>query len=182
VLGHIAGEGVAAHLRKPRGAVPDIDMDAANDIRAAAMAHQKNTDGIPWKEFERQTRQTVSDYVGVRRNAKGLTLALDTLRALAVQEPTLKADDLHGLMRVQESKSIRLSAELMAHAALARQETRTRSSHRRLDYPDTDDANWRKFVLLKQGAQKPDVSTLSCDEPLAAAFTRSNTKELSDVG
>jgi len=182
VLGHIAGEGVAAHLRKRQGARPEINMGAANDIRAAAMTHQQNEDGIPWKEFERQTRQTVSDYVGVRRNAKGLNLALATLQALAAQEPALKADDLHGLMRVQESKSIRLSAELMAHAALARQETRTRSSHRRLDYPDTDDANWRKFVLLKQGSHGPDVSTLSCDKPLAAAFMRLQQKELSDVG
>jgi succinate dehydrogenase/fumarate reductase flavoprotein subunit len=181
VLGHIAGEGVAAHLAKPQGARPDIDMATADEIRATAMAHMHNDDGLPWKDFERQTRQTVSDYVGVRRNEKGLKLALQTLNSLSSQEPTLKADDLHGLMRVQESKSIRLSAELMAHASLARQETRTRSSHRRLDYPETDDANWRKFVLVHRGSDGPDVSAVSCDEPLAAAFTRLDAEEPSDV-
>ncbi|NIW25219.1 MAG: hypothetical protein GWN29_11970, partial [Gammaproteobacteria bacterium] len=92
------------------------------------------------------------------------------------KEPTLRADDLHGLMRVQESKSIRLSAELMAHAALARKETRTRSSHRRLDYPESDDEHWRKFVLVSQGEDGPNVDTLSCDEPLAAAFDRLKTE------
>jgi succinate dehydrogenase/fumarate reductase flavoprotein subunit len=182
VLGHVAGEGVAAQLSKPQGARPDIDMDTANEIREAAVAHTKVEDGISWKDFEKQTRQTVSDYVGVRRNEKGLNLALEKLQELHAKEPTLQADDLHGLMRVQESKSIRLSAEIMAHAALERKETRTRSSHRRLDYPDTDDANWRKFVLVQKGEQGPDVDTLSCDEPLAAAFDRLEKKDLSNVG
>lgn len=182
VLGHIAGEGVAAHLAKPQSARPDIDTEAANAIRAEAMSHLDREDGLSWKEFERQTRQTVTDYVGVRRNAKGLNLALDTLRALAAQEPVLTADDLHGLMRVQESKSIRLSAELMAHASLARKETRTGSSHRRLDYPETDDAHWRKFVLVQRGEAGPAISTLSCDEPLAAAFKRLQAEALSSVG
>jgi len=181
VLGHIAGEGVAAHLGKPQSARPAIDMEAANAIRAEAVSHLDRDDGVPWKEFEKETRQTVSDYVGVRRNEKGLQLALRTLAALAAKEPTLKADDLHGLMRVHESKSIRMSAELMAHASLARHETRTRSSHRRLDYPETDDAHWRKFVLVKRGDDGPTVDTLSCDEPLAAAFARLERKELSDA-
>ncbi|MEW5982585.1 MAG: FAD-binding protein [Acidobacteriota bacterium] len=182
VLGHIAGEGVAARVRREAGARPEIDMDAANDVREAAQRHLKLRDGLPWKEFERQTRQTVTDYVGVRRNAKGLTLALDTLRALGAREPTLRADDLHGLMRVYEVKSLRLAAELMAHAALTRTETRTRSAHRRLDYPETDDANWRRFVVVRQGTDGPHVSTLSCAEPLAAAFRRPRMQERSDVG
>ena len=182
VLGHIAGEGVAAHLKEPQSARPDIDMDTANEIREAALAHTKVEDGISWKDFEKQTRQTVSDYVGVRRNEKGLNLALEKLQELRAKEPTLQADDLHGLMRVQESKSIRLSAEIMAHASLERKETRTRSSHRRLDYPETDDEHWRKFVLVQKGEKGPDVDTLSCDEPLAAAFDRLETKDLSNVG
>jgi adenylylsulfate reductase subunit A len=182
VLGHIAGEGVAAHLKNPPRARPDIDMDTANAIRAAATAHLEREDGTPWKTFEQETRQTVSDYVGVRRNEKGLKLALRTLAALAAKEPTLKADDLHGLMRVHEAKSIRLSAEIMAHASLARHETRTRSSHRRLDYPESDDVHWRKFVLVERGESGPKVDALSCDEPLATAFARTKAEGLSNVG
>ncbi|HSG65611.1 MAG TPA: FAD-binding protein, partial [Gammaproteobacteria bacterium] len=182
VLGHIAGEGVAAHLRKPQSARPEIDAARADAIRAEAMSHLGKEDGVAWKDFERDVRQIVTDYVGVRRNAKGLELALRTLGALAAKEPELKADDLHGLMRVEESKSIRLSAELAAHASLAREETRTGSSHRRLDFPETDDEHWRKFVLVERGVAGPTVGTLSCDEPLAAAFGRLKKKELSNVG
>ena len=183
VLGHVAGEGVAAYLTGNNGARPDIDMTAAAALREKAVAHLQveHEQSISWKQFEDQTRQTVTNYVGVRRNAKGLELALKTLRALATREPDLKADDLHGLMRIQESTSIRLNAELMAASSLVRTETRTGSSHRRLDYPDTKDPEWRKFVLIERGQDGPAVSTLSCEQPLSAAFTRLNAKEMADV-
>ena len=174
VLGHIAGEGVAALLAACGGARPQIDMDAANAVRESALAHMTvdEQQGVSWKAYEGAVRRTVSDYIGVRRNERGLKLALDTLRALARRDPDLRADDLHGLMRVHEATSIRLSAELMATAALARTETRTGSSHRRVDYPETDDVHWRKFVLVHKGAAGPDVVTLEASEPLAAAFSR----------
>ncbi len=183
VLGHVAGEGVATYLSKKNGARPEVDMAAADAVREQAIAHlqRDQEQSLSWKQFEDKTRQTVTDYVGVRRNAKGLELALDTLRALAIREPDLKADDLHGLMRVHESTSIRLNAELMAASSLVRTETRTGSSHRRLDYPETKDPEWRKFVLVQRGEDGPAISTLSCEEPLSAAFTRLTVKETADV-
>ena len=75
-------------------------------------------------------------------------------------------------MRVHESKNIRLNAEIMATASLARKETRTGSAHWRLDYPHTDEKNWRKFVIVERGKDGPAVRTLSTDRPLADAFAR----------
>ena len=183
VLGHVAGEGVAAFLKDNNASLPEIDMAAADALRETAVAHLEVEEErkISWKQFEDQTRQTVTDYVGVRRNEKGLKLALDTLLALAKREPDLKADDLHGLMRVHESTSIRLNAELMAASALERKETRTGSAHRRLDYPDTLDPDWRRFVLVERGADGPAVSTLSSEQPLSAGFTRLGSKENVDA-
>jgi succinate dehydrogenase/fumarate reductase flavoprotein subunit len=172
VLGHIAGEGTVRRINETRGMLPPIDMAAANALRGEAEAVLNRSEGMRWRELEDATRQTVTDYVGVRRTDKGLRLALDTLKALARREPTLRADDLHGLMRVQESKNIRLNAELMATASLARTETRTGSSHWRLDYPQTDDKDWRKFVIVARGDDGPSVRTLSTDRPLADAFAR----------
>jgi succinate dehydrogenase/fumarate reductase flavoprotein subunit len=174
VLGHIAGEGVVQRIRATTGALPEVDRKTLDEVRARSVAHLQQRDGLPWKEFEDTTRQTVSDYVGVRRDDRGLRLALDTLHALAKREPTLKADDLHGLMRVHEAKNIRMNAEIMATASLARQETRTGSSHFRMDYPKTDDANWRKFVIVERGADGPVTRTLSTNQPLSAAFSRGN--------
>jgi adenylylsulfate reductase subunit A len=172
VLGHIAGEGVVQRVRAGSGSLPALDRKALAETRAQSEAHLQQPGGMTWKDYEDATRRTVSDYVGVRRNDRGLRLALDTLVALAKREPTMKADDLHGLMRVHEAKNIRMNAEMMATASLARQETRTGSSHFRMDYPKTDDANWRKFVIVERGANGPVTRTLSTDQPLSAAFRR----------
>ena len=172
VLGHIAGEGVVARLRTTNGALPVIEPRVIEAIRAQSAQHLGRAGGLPWKQFEDETRRTVTDYVGVRRTDKGLRLALETLRALAQREPQLAADDLHGLMRVHEAKNIRQNAEIMAAASLARCETRTGSAHWRLDYPAPDEANWRKFVVVERGADGPAVRTLSTDRPLSDAFAR----------
>ena len=110
--------------------------------------------------------------MGVRRNDKGLRFAMGRLRELAGRENHLKADDLHELMRVHESTSIRLNAELMAAAALARTESRTGSSHRRLDFPRSDDTDWNRFVTVEKGADAPRVNTLPANVPLSAGFAR----------
>jgi succinate dehydrogenase/fumarate reductase flavoprotein subunit len=154
--------------------LPEIDRHSREEVRAQALQHLARSDGIDWKSFEEQTRQTVTDYVGVRRTDAGLRLALATLRALAREERRLRADDLHGLMRVHESRNIRLNAEMMASASLARRETRTGSAHWRLDYPHADEANWRRFVIVERGDNGPSVRTLSTARPLADAFARSH--------
>jgi succinate dehydrogenase/fumarate reductase flavoprotein subunit len=173
VLGHIAGEGVVARLRGHHGALPPVDPAAVEAIRARSAAHLDRPDGMPWKQFEDETRRTVTDYAGVRRTDRGLRLAIETLQALAKREPQLKADDLHGLMRVHEAENIRMNAEIMAIASLARTETRTGSAHWRLDHPEPDENNWRKFVVVERGTDGPATKTLSTDQPLSAAFNRS---------
>lgn len=177
VLGHVAGEGVASFIPKINGSLPQIDMKTADVIRETAVKHMEVEEerSISWKSYEDEVRRTVNDYIGVRRNEAGLRHALQTLHALAKREPDLKADDLHGLMRVHESSSIRLNAELMATAALARDESRTGSSHYRLDHPESDETNWKKFVIVQKGSKGAETSTLSASEPLAAAFDRKSS-------
>lgn len=172
VLGHIAGEGVAARIGAHRGTLPEIDASTIDAVRARSRSHLDPTQGLPWKVFEDEVRTTVTDHVGVRRDDRGLRLALRTLQALAKREPELRADDLHGLMRVHEARNIRKNAELMAAASLARTETRTGSAHWRVDYPKPNEERWRRFVLVERGGDGPRVSTLSTSEPLSAAFSR----------
>jgi adenylylsulfate reductase subunit A len=172
VLGHIAGEGVVRRVQSARGALPPIAARDIEQVRAQSDAHLQRREGIAWKHFEDDTRQTVTDYVGVRRTEAGLKLALRSLQALARREHALVADDLHGLMRVHEARNIRMNAEIMATASLARTETRTGSSHCRLDYPQTDERNWRRFVVVQRGEGGPAVRTLPTERPLSDAFAR----------
>jgi succinate dehydrogenase/fumarate reductase flavoprotein subunit len=173
VLGHIAGEAVVRRVRSQSRTVPALDRAVLDELRGRSAHHLEGADGLPWKQFEDEVRDTVTDYVGVRRTESGLRRALATLQSLAHREPELKADDLHGLMRVHEACNVRLNAEIMAAASLVRTETRTGSSHWRVDYPETDEVNWRQFVLVASGDDGPAVSTLSTEQPLSAAFGRS---------
>ena len=175
VLGHIAGEGAVQRIVDHGAALPSVDRESIEALQERAARHLKLRGGLPWKAFEDQVRATVTDHVGVRRNDSGLRLALQTLAALAKREPELAADDLHGLMRVHEACNIRMNAEMMAAASLARTETRTGSAHWRTDHPQTDELNWRKFVIVERGTHGPRISTLPTDRPLSAAFSRAAT-------
>jgi succinate dehydrogenase/fumarate reductase flavoprotein subunit len=96
--------------------------------------------------------------------------------ALARKEPQLAADDLHGLMRVTESRNIRLNAEIMATASIPRRETRTGTTHWRMDYPETDEKNWRKFIIVEKGENGPALRMLESSQPLSSAFSRNISK------
>jgi succinate dehydrogenase/fumarate reductase flavoprotein subunit len=66
--------------------------------------------------------------------------------------------DYHELMRAHEACNIREVAEMIATAALERRESRGSFSHFRADFPDRDDANWRKMIVLKKGADGYEVN------------------------
>ncbi len=172
VLGHISGEGVSAHVKKLNGAkLPDFDSEEINRIKNEN-EHHLVASGMNWRAFEDKTREVVSDYIGVRRSSKSLELAMQTLSALAANELEMKADDLHGLMRVNETKSIRLSAEVMANAAMARTESRTGSSHFRSDFPETNEKDWKKFVLVSKEKDRMKINFSDASDSLASTFNR----------
>ena len=63
----------------------------------------------------------------------------------------------------------------MTTAALARKETRTGSAHRRLDFSETNDKDFRKFMIVDQGKDgKARITPLDADLPLSASFARAS--------
>ncbi len=64
--------------------------------------------------------------------------------------PMLRAANMHELRLVFETRNMILSAEMKLRASLMR--TESRCSHYRLDYPDTDDENWRAWINILKGA------------------------------
>ncbi len=64
--------------------------------------------------------------------------------------PMLRAADMHELRLAFETRNMILSAEMKLRASLKR--TESRCSHYRTDHPETDDANWRAWINILQGA------------------------------
>jgi len=93
----------------------------------------------------------------LRRSKERLEEALSKLEGVQQRFKDLYAKDGHGLGKCHEAKSMAVCAELSFRAALMR--TESRGSHYREDYPEQDNKNWLKWVILKRKGGKMAVST-----------------------
>ena len=69
----------------------------------------------------------------------------------------MKANDFHELTRCIDAESMLLGTELFYRASLMR--TESRGFHYREDYPEMDNKNWLKWVILKSDKGKMKVYT-----------------------
>jgi succinate dehydrogenase/fumarate reductase flavoprotein subunit len=93
----------------------------------------------------------------LRRSKERLEEALARLDALKDKLYALQAKDLHYLSKCHEVRSMALCAELTFRAALMR--TESRGFHFREDFPERDDKNWLKWIILKQDKGEMKLST-----------------------
>ena len=62
--------------------------------------------------------------------------------------PTMKAVDMHDLLACHEAEAMVLSAEMHFFASQERKESR--GWFLREDYPEMDNENWLKWIIIKQ--------------------------------
>ena len=88
-------------------------------------------------------------YVGLVRDGEGLAIALGELQKLheKFRHPQASREAIEVANMIQ-------SALLVTTAASQREESR--GAHYRLDFPETDDANWQRHVVLKLENDKSD--------------------------
>ncbi len=149
VMGYEAGK-QAARFSRHNGAEQTFQDQEIAAEKERLFYPCRNTDGVSPREYEEKIRQVVSDYIGYQRTEEKLRKAVEELRRLSSEESALCARDYHDLMRAHEARNIREVAEMVATAALERRESRGSYSHFRVDFPNRDDANWRKMIVLKK--------------------------------
>ncbi|OGO16767.1 MAG: hypothetical protein A2Z14_05605 [Chloroflexi bacterium RBG_16_48_8] len=149
VMGHIAGMN-AAHFALSQPKAKPLTSNEKDQIREMLYRPLRLREGISFHAFEDQVRSIVTDYVGYRREEIRMREGLKMLRTLRSQEDRIKAEDYHGVMRVNEARSIRINAEALAVSAIERKETRDGAAHLRLDYPKTDNENELRIIMVEQ--------------------------------
>lgn len=107
--------------------------------------------GLASGEFENVVRIVTTDHFGPFKSEVSLTSAIGKLDALDSHRDDLKANNWHELMRCHEAMNIQSVAKVVAHAALARKESRFTPYHYRSDFPDTRDDYCGLVVVRKDG-------------------------------
>lgn len=161
VLGRIAGREAAFFSGKTDALSPgaaEVELE-----KERIFAPLRRNEGIPPALLERKLRLTVNQYVDNPKSEPKLRLAERRLSAIREEAGELKAADLHDAMKAMEVQAILDCAEIVVAASLERKESRWGVYHQRVDYPERNDEEWRKFVVVERGpSEEPVTST----EPL----------------
>jgi len=148
VMGHIAGQS-AAQFATLQAKVRPLAKEELDQIRETLYHPLQQTNGMTSHEYEDRVRQIVTDYVGFRREESRMQEGLTLLRELRTQKDNLMAVDYHGVMRVNEAQAIQINAEALVVSAMERRETRGGAAHVRVDYPERDDENELRIIMVE---------------------------------
>jgi fumarate reductase (CoM/CoB) subunit A len=164
VFGARAGEYAALEALKM--ARPGINWEQVSEEqrRIVTLLNSKGRSlGITPLRIRRKIQALLWDDVGVLRNGAGLQASLEKLEAIRKEyEKDLRLRQNSGRFNNELIEAIEVSnmfdvAEIIARAALLREERR--GGHYREDYPNRDDKNWLKNIVVKWEAGEMKLST-----------------------
>jgi succinate dehydrogenase/fumarate reductase flavoprotein subunit len=164
-FGEIAAENAVQYCRSiDAPALPrdQIDRFVAHIDKRLAQKNNK----IPIEECEFKIRRMINDYIAPPKNQDKLERACKWMDQFYGELDTMaKVADVHDLFKILEVESIITCGKLAATASNARKESRWIPWHYRTDYPETDNANWQKHILLTMGKSPLDIQ-VSLKDPV----------------
>jgi len=145
-------EAIYAPLGRSRGANPDDVYDSINKLVT------------PWG-------------ASLFKHQKRITDVLNQISRMAeIDLATIKADDIHELIKAAEARNFVLLMKLYNLVALERKESRM--FHLMEEYPYTDDRYWRKWILLKNdGSGRVSINTFPASLGCSAIVPESLSKK-----
>ncbi|MBI4322422.1 MAG: FAD-binding protein [Chloroflexi bacterium] len=137
---------------------PVVDASSAREAKEIAFAPMRRETGIlPFDVVYRVHEVVVPLDYNFYRTAERLREGIAKIEAARDGLPEVKAGNPHELMKYHEAVGMANSAELTFRAALMRAESR--GTHRRLDFPARDDANWLCWIVQKRAGDEIQMYT-----------------------
>ncbi len=159
VFGEIAAESATEYARRA-GKTGYDDGQVREAIRDRDARFGQGANPIPVEEFEYKVRRIINDYIVPPKNEYKLDRALWWMERFRQElRETVQVRDVHDLFKVYEIENIIQCADLSAHASRARKESRWGMWHYRTDFPERNDADWVKHIVLSRGTEPRDVKT-----------------------
>jgi succinate dehydrogenase/fumarate reductase flavoprotein subunit len=159
-MGMKGGPSAVIHAKalKERGMDAKLDLDKVKALKEQTFIPLGRREGFSPHAIIHRIQDIMSpvDY-SVIKSEERMRIALDQVRGLQNDLASMKAADYHGLAKCVDAQSMALCAEIFFRSSLMRKETR--GFHYREDYPDMDNDNWLKWVVVKEVAGYMDVYT-----------------------
>ena len=165
VFGEIAAESATEYANKFTTGLKDVKPDMENitaqvnqfiKIKEKRLAQKNNP--IPVEEFEYKVRRMINDYIRPPKNDFKLDKALWWMDRFRKEINTMvRVSDMHDLFKLYEVENIIQCATMSAVASKERKESRWGVWHLRSDYPEKNDKDFLKHIVLSQGDTPQDV-------------------------
>ena len=151
VYGEICAES-GTEFARDKGLAPfdPSKVDAFLARREARLSQGKNP--IAVEEFEFKVRRIITDYLTPPKNEYKLKRVLWWMERFRQElDEMVYVRDMHDLFKTYEVANIIQCATLCATASLERAESRWLPWHFRTDFPEKNDAQWLKHIVLSRG-------------------------------
>ena len=161
--GWIGGKSAALHAQETNA--PRISTAHVSELKDGIASHFDAQSSAESDELLLDLQKIMFRYdVSMLKTEDRLTRALNDVTTIKNRMKNAKAPHTHEFVRLNETDCMIDTAEMILRASLARKETRL--SHIREDFPDRDDVNWLKWVLINKGGSGPVISIEPIPQPL----------------
>ena len=139
------------------------DEVVANEERRLQEILDRPDNGDRWSKIRREMGDSMNRNVAVFRTKEGIEETIEELQGLKQRYSSVPVHNKGKVFNTDLIFALELGfmidcAEAIAISALERKESR--GAQFRLDYPNRDDDNWLKHIVVTQGELGPELSEL----------------------
>ncbi len=158
VTGYRSGDGGARFAKSSEVKRPSESL--INDLQKRTFKFMSKDGKIKPQDVYYKLQETVIGWdKSIIRHKDRLIEGINRLKSIEDELiPEMKASDFHELMRCHEVEATLITTEMVLKSALLR--TESRAAHFREDYPETDNSNWLKWIIVEKGESEMRFNTV----------------------
>jgi succinate dehydrogenase/fumarate reductase flavoprotein subunit len=166
VFGAKAGE-KSSQWAKENDFVPLIPGELGIEVERVEAFIQPKRNSLTPSVRMAELQDTMWKYLGINRDSRGIQKAVAEIERMKLEDlprvvaPSIRKFNVSWVEALEFSNMLDICA-LVAQSALMREETR--GHHFRIDFPDRDDENWLKHILIKKVGKDMRLWTEDADQ------------------